>query len=1109
MNHIFKSIYNAGLGAWVAVSELDGRRGRQASGVSGQSPEITEAQRDSSGSMIRRMAALSAGVALGLCAASASAGLPSGGVFIHGSDGTITEIDSNTLEILADQLGDTALGNADGVTIDWTGGFNIGSGNEVIFSDQGAAGTPGIWVNIDQTGVLSQIDGAITNLTGAAVALINPNGMHIGGSAVLPSNFIGLAAEHDIDGDILSADLTDAPITVDAGVTIEGLDGLDSVTDHVEVAVNATDAQVDLVDAETDAPTLPFMTGQTGQSDAAWDAPEVVVDLENRDSLVGNSNVYLKLPDVEGGFDGDLNEQQLTIRSDSANVLRTHVLTPQDANLNLRYETDGSDGFKVVAPYETGGRLRGSVFVDAPNFNRTAGRSLQIAGFYDIVDADIETTDGRMYILSHLTGPQGNLWRDTIGYGDSFPGIRIQDARIVAEGNDSRVSIFQNLESENVDPGYEVALENVEISTNADGRNLIMNSAGGVHIDRLTYRSDHTGGGNLAIFSEDWRSNSRGHSLLIENSDIQTPDLQAHSYTDLGAEHGLTVRNTDIDADIVGFQSYSNMVGTPGDDPTDARGILVEDVNMSTMSLYAFVMDHGDLIVRDSNFDFIGDSSGWTTHADLMFDGWGNDGLVKLERVNIMDSSVEIFGDTAYSGAGSRSSAIELRDVVIGVTDESVMDEGWEGHSLIVENSGYDNRILLENVHYYGADYVMLYGGEVEVRDSEILGGFIDIFTEDHAQYADGSMRITDSDLTSLEDWWLGAFGGDMIIEGSRFEAGTDLNWAPMMEVGPGVVGSGNVMRIIDSEIISTVGLDLIADADGSSSNYSIGIMDSQIDAGDYLDVLAYSGSVAILRSNLEADESMLISADGGTSGDVVIQGSRLALSGMDGSMTIEASRDHGGDIVYRDASSIETNGGTLEFDGGGRTYLGVNPDSDLEGDLTNDQTWTADANHTETTINGVAVADMGDDDMVRFNTDYNPEGVDGTLFDPSEGGTVILAAGENDEPGEEGRTLRTIWASGEVAPEPEPEPNPEPEPEPEPETDIDDPAVTEGFVINAEITRDRGFEEPVSHSDRTLWTHSHDASSDASITTSTSDAEPEGNIDLQDEEREDETISN
>ncbi|WP_038033493.1 ESPR domain-containing protein, partial [Thioalkalivibrio sp. ALE23] len=151
MNRIFKTIFNEHTGTWMAVSELarrtksGGRVNGSTAGTHGDRPTL-------------RWSPLAVGVLLAL-SGTAQADLPADGVFINGSDGTI-EVDGSVLDVFADELGGEALGQDGAVTIDWEGGFNIGEDNTVRFNADGVGADAGVWVNIDEAGALSQIDGA-------------------------------------------------------------------------------------------------------------------------------------------------------------------------------------------------------------------------------------------------------------------------------------------------------------------------------------------------------------------------------------------------------------------------------------------------------------------------------------------------------------------------------------------------------------------------------------------------------------------------------------------------------------------------------------------------------------------------------------------------------------------------------------------------------------------------------------------------------------------------------------------------------------------------------------------------------------------------------------
>ncbi|EAJ1254510.1 filamentous hemagglutinin N-terminal domain-containing protein [Campylobacter lari] len=99
--------------------------------------------------------------------------LPSGGKFTHGTSGTISKPNNNTLNI---------NGHGSNSVIQWGGGFNIGKGESVNFG-----GNSKNYLNIAHGTSKSTIEGLL-NANGKNVFLINPNGVIITKTGTINAN---------------------------------------------------------------------------------------------------------------------------------------------------------------------------------------------------------------------------------------------------------------------------------------------------------------------------------------------------------------------------------------------------------------------------------------------------------------------------------------------------------------------------------------------------------------------------------------------------------------------------------------------------------------------------------------------------------------------------------------------------------------------------------------------------------------------------------------------------------------------------------------------------------------------------------------------------------
>ena len=147
--------------------------------------------------------------------ASALPSLPSGGSYNVGT-GTIST--SGTTETVAG-TDTSSTGGVVNDIINWSGGFDVASGNTVDFTSANTGGANVI--NIDGSGVASDIAGTVTAGTNVdTVVVVNPDGMTINGTASLPSTFLGVAGTSQSTATNEAFTLTNAPIDVTGAPTV-------------------------------------------------------------------------------------------------------------------------------------------------------------------------------------------------------------------------------------------------------------------------------------------------------------------------------------------------------------------------------------------------------------------------------------------------------------------------------------------------------------------------------------------------------------------------------------------------------------------------------------------------------------------------------------------------------------------------------------------------------------------------------------------------------------------------------------------------------------------------------------------------------------------------
>ena len=208
MNKVYKIVKNK-IGLAVVSENVKGR-GKTAGSCVSKSRVI------SAGLGKLSVLAVSVLLAMGYTVnASALPSLPSGGSYSVGT-GTIST--SGTTETVAG-TDTSSTGGVVNDIINWSGGFDVASGNTVDFTSANTGGANVI--NIDGSGSASSIAGTITAGTNVdTVVLVNPDGMTINGTASLPSTFLGVAGTDQSTATNEAFTLTNAPIDVTGAPTV-------------------------------------------------------------------------------------------------------------------------------------------------------------------------------------------------------------------------------------------------------------------------------------------------------------------------------------------------------------------------------------------------------------------------------------------------------------------------------------------------------------------------------------------------------------------------------------------------------------------------------------------------------------------------------------------------------------------------------------------------------------------------------------------------------------------------------------------------------------------------------------------------------------------------
>ena len=157
--------------------------------------------------------------------------LPSNGTFTSGTGQISTSGSTETVTINRTSPGLPTPP----ASIDWKGGYDVAAGKTVTYAaGSGTGSLPSVVVNNDTSGAASNIDGTI-NSPGFAQVIVNPDGISVGPSAVLPGSVALAAGTYDSSTEQVTA--STAPVTIAPGVTYGAAPGGQQ---FASVTVNAT-----------------------------------------------------------------------------------------------------------------------------------------------------------------------------------------------------------------------------------------------------------------------------------------------------------------------------------------------------------------------------------------------------------------------------------------------------------------------------------------------------------------------------------------------------------------------------------------------------------------------------------------------------------------------------------------------------------------------------------------------------------------------------------------------------------------------------------------------------------------------------------------------------
>lgn len=886
MNHIFKTVFNAAIGAWVAVPEF-------AKGYisGGRSARVRAAAVEDRAPKLARVGLLAALITLSCGSAYA---LPTGGTFVAGTGSFDSTSTPGTLNITATSSGtgnDLAVGGTTNTAavINWgspgSGGFNIAAGETVNFIRNGQPVSA--WINIDQSGNVSTLDGALNavNMAGGAngdrpVLLINPNGMSIGAGAVLDPGFIGVAGDYNTStGEVT---LNNAPIAVDHAYVIQDY-GTAIVHSTYSTSPDTLQATINTPDVNgVSANSLPFSVGGAEVHLNANASPTSTANLDvsngSNTNLVisgplnpnGPTQVNLKFPGFDDlGGSGVANTGAINLSD--ANVADTTTLIGGSSS-NPVSISGGINNQNTYVGVVSGDFSMTGDFAISNDASGSSGSNIQ-AGNIDLVGANITDSTTNGFSLQG-TGAAGVVSVDassTINQ-TATGGVSLYGGNVTLDGK-----ISSSGSSGNYTPGVNVFGDSVSINGTIDSLNASPSSvSGGVVIK----------GGNISVtgtihdegVATDG-SGTVGNGVAINNSG---------GY----ASSNIDIAGTVSSGSSVNIDSYGNATIEQGASISGGTGVsIATDTNNGHSS--------GGLLSIDGSITSNTSSAGYANTNQGMSIGAG----------------IALTGDNSNPGQS------------VNIGPNAVITNNGIGGVLIQDLNGNGDVSVSGTINNVGnsvdpVDAVLITGNNIDMNQASIT-------TNGDTIGVQANTAITDvgSTLTSLNSATSSGFIPETncsdgcstmnvsVPSGINLMAGSDTFNATIGSSGANLTGSDSNTISLDGTVIDAVGTQ-----DGGLTTSHVGLYaDDGITAGhpapgQYVNITGENNTVATAGSvDLEGtltstgafgsgNGNTIIGATGVSIDSMVMQ-SQALVTGGDGALI------QGGTVHVGQHGTVQSNG--------------------------------------------------------------------------------------------------------------------------------------------------------------------------------------------------------
>ena len=925
--------------------------------------------------------------------------LPSGGSFFGNASGSIsTSGSTETVNITANNANNVG-GVSHAALIDWSGGFDVASGDTVDFTANAGLNTNVI--NVDDSGNASDIAGTITQGTGVdSVTVINPDGMTVDDTAVIPSTFTGISGNVDTTagsgpaGSGYGVELTDAPIS--SSITSSGVTSLGGYA-APDFTMTASGQSVE----------APLIFGTTTEDVAASSSGQsVIVDMPYEPNYANGGTGYVYDTDLNvSGFssatvdnttygNGYNNLDFLGTSADNAGISES---TDASVNYtNIVYAADSPDA--VTINNKTAGPT--DVLLDGVSRGTSGGVAFTVDSGTSNAGSSTVTLEGNDAYDAVTNTPSGG-----------YPASGQTGGTVVVDGNVDISGITTN----NLD--FDGTASSLNFGTYAAGLNLyntpqgaLSQNTGTVNINygsisgsflKLTPSSsegdtlDFTGWNLSGSFVLD--NNSTAPIGAIENLNSPAAINYEGNWGGTSSGDGLTLSNI-----TAPYSNFTYGLSTPG-------GTLTLSGNNTFGSLYAYFnainTGTGTLDVTGGSSSSLAyglrlTSAGSLTVSNSIVVLGANTGLSVLKStggnvtvdspINSGGSGIQVMS-TALDGVPTSTGAVDINDPITGkggliqvnsnnvavdanlVSGGSIRFQGTSGDtsSQLTVGNGYTIQANGSQSYEYGLQmlgYAGITFGNDDTMEGVAGGGYgMDVATTNFTTGTGDTFSYTGDPLSITAT--NASFGADNTLEsaaGTGNSGAVNISGTSTLAFGSGDViqatGGGSLMNenITGGNVTFGSGVtdNVALDASDMSSGNPVGVSGSSV---------TLDGNDNLTSTNIATTGALTVDGTGNSLGEFQVGGLNFG-SGAALTVNGEYAENMPGATPYNTStitasgsfSSSVTGTPNITFDNYVNPSTGT--DTGTSGLLVTDGTSNDTVNFSGWTLSGSGLASMGVD---------------------------------------------------------------------------------------------------------------------------------------------------